>query len=81
MPGMFSGRSQSASAASEIPAASAARASGVRAPVLWVIGSADRPAMSDRAPYSTGTRIEVAANHQQTPVVAVDQIVDWIGRL
>ncbi|MBN9063003.1 MAG: alpha/beta fold hydrolase [Rhizobiales bacterium] len=63
------------------PAANAARASGVRTPVLWVIGSADRPAMSDRAPYSTGTRIEVAANHQQTPVVAVNQIVDWIGKL
>lgn len=60
------------------PAASAAQGSGVGAPVLWVIGTSDRAAMNDRAPYSRGTRIEVAAGHQDTPRVAVRQVIDWL---
>lgn len=62
------------------PAARAAAASGVRVPVLWVIGTGDRPAMRDRAPYATGSRIEVNADRQRTPVVAVQQIVQWIAQ-
>ncbi len=59
------------------PAGQAARGrSG--APVLWVIGSADRPAMNDRAPYSSGTRIQVSANHQTTPVAGVAATMEWI---
>lgn len=60
------------------PAASAAQGSGVGGPVLWVIGTGDRAAMNDRAPYSRGTRIEVSAGHQDTPRVAVRQVVDWL---
>jgi pimeloyl-ACP methyl ester carboxylesterase len=60
------------------PAASAAQGSGVGGPVLWVIGTGDRAAMNDRAPYSRGTRIEVSAGHQDTPRVAVRQVIDWL---
>lgn len=62
------------------PAGRAAQARGVRAPILWVIGTADRPAMRDPAAFSTGTRREVSANHQQTPVAAVDIAMDWLKR-
>lgn len=61
------------------PAAQAAQASGVRSPVLWVIGSGDRPAMNDRAAYS-GTRIVVQADHQKTPRVAVAEVIDWLQK-
>lgn len=60
------------------PAASATQGSGVGGPVLWVIGTGDRAAMNDRAPYSRGTRIEVAAGHGDTPRVAVRQVIDWL---
>ncbi|RYE32476.1 MAG: alpha/beta fold hydrolase [Hyphomicrobiales bacterium] len=60
------------------PAASAAQGSGVGGPVLWVIGTGDRAAMNDRAPYLRGTRIEVPAGHQDTPRVAVRQVIDWL---
>lgn len=62
------------------PAAEAARGRGAGSSVLWVIGRADRAAMNDRAPYSSGTRIEVDAGHQDTPRVAVGQVVDWLER-
>lgn len=61
------------------PAGRAARARGVSGSVLWVIGRADRPAMRDDAPYSRGTRIEVDANHQQTPVAAVPYVLEWLA--
>jgi dienelactone hydrolase len=61
------------------PAAQAAQASGVRSPVLWVVGSGDRPAMNDRAAAS-GTRIVVQADHQSTPRVAVAEVIDWLQR-
>jgi pimeloyl-ACP methyl ester carboxylesterase len=61
------------------PAAQAARASGVRAPTLWVIGSGDRAAMNDRA-ASSGTRIVVEADHQNTPRVAVAEVIDWLQK-
>lgn len=60
------------------PAGRAARAGGVRAPVLWVIGTADRPAMRDNAPHSTGQRIVIEANHQNTPARGTDQIIAWL---
>jgi pimeloyl-ACP methyl ester carboxylesterase len=60
------------------PAGRAARAQGVNVPVLWVIGRSDRPAMRDNAPYTTGQRIEVDGNHQQTPVAAVPHVIAWI---
>lgn len=60
-------------------AAQAAQASGVRSPVLWVVGAGDRPAMNDRAAYS-GTRIVVQADHQGTPRVAVAEVLDWPER-
>ena len=53
------------------PAGQAARGRGAGRSILWVIGRADRPAMRDRAPYSSGTRIEGDGNHQQTLVAAV----------
>lgn len=61
------------------PAAAAARGSGLRGPSLWVVGTADRPAMGDRAAYS-GTRLVVEADHAQTPRVAVAQVIDWLRR-
>lgn len=61
------------------PAAQAAQASGVRSATLWVVGTGDRAAMNDRAAYS-GTRIVVEAGHQDTPRVAVAQVVDWLER-
>ncbi|OQW53693.1 alpha/beta hydrolase [Candidatus Raskinella chloraquaticus] len=60
------------------PAAAAAAAQGVRTPVLWVIGSSDRPAIQDQAPYTVGQRVVVDANHQTTPVQGVAQTVAWI---
>lgn len=62
------------------PAGRAAKARGVRAPVLWVIGRADRPAMRDAAPRTTGTRVEVDADHKQTPAAAVEIVIDWLKR-
>lgn len=62
------------------PAGQAAAGRGGWAPVLWVIGRSDRAAMRDGAPYARGTRIEVDASHQTTPVAAVAQVVDWIAR-
>jgi pimeloyl-ACP methyl ester carboxylesterase len=62
------------------PAGRAARASGVKGPVLWVVGRSDRPAMRDEATYSRGTRIEVDANHQQTPIAAVPHVLEWLER-
>ena len=56
----------------------AAAAQGVRTPVLWVIGSSDRPAIQDQAPYTVGQRVVVDANHQTTPVQGVAQTVAWI---
>ncbi len=61
------------------PAAQAAQASGVRVPTLWVIGTGDRAAMTDRAAYS-GTRIVVEADHQTTPRVAVAEVIDWLQK-
>lgn len=63
------------------PAGRAARASGVNVPILWVVGTRDRAAMNDRAPYSTGRRIVVEADHGSTPRVAVAQVVEWISSL
>ncbi|MCO5092104.1 alpha/beta fold hydrolase [Bosea sp. (in: a-proteobacteria)] len=60
------------------PAASAAQGNGVGGPLLWVIGTGDKPAMNDRAPYSRGTRIQVSAGHPDTPRVAVRQVIDWL---
>ncbi len=62
------------------PAGQAARGRGGWGPVLWVVGSDDRPAMRDSAPGSRGTRIEVNANHQTTPVAAVPHVMEWLGR-
>lgn len=62
------------------PAAQAARGRGGRAPVLWVVGSQDRPAMRDPATSSRGTRIQVEANHQTTPVAAVPHVLEWLAR-
>lgn len=61
------------------PAGQAARGRGAGRSILWVIGRADRPAMRDRAPYSSGTRIEVDGNHQQTPVAAVPHVLEWLA--
>lgn len=63
------------------PAAAAARASGVRSSILWVIGDSDRAAMNDRAPYSGGTRIVVPAGHRDTPQASVSQVVGWLKGL
>jgi len=62
------------------PAAQAARGRGGSAPVLWVIGRADRAAMQDQAPYSRGTRVEVDADHRTTPVAAVSHVMEWLAR-
>jgi len=62
-------------------AADAASASGVRSSILWVIGDGDRAAMNDRAPYSGGTRIVVAAGHRDTPQASVSQVVGWLKGL
>ncbi len=62
------------------PAGRAARARGVGGPVLWVVGRFDRPAMRDEAAFSRGTRIELDADHQQTPVAAVPHVLDWLRR-
>jgi len=61
------------------PAGQAARGRGTGRSILWVIGRADRPAMRDRAPYGSGTRIEVDGNHQQTPVQAVPYVLEWLA--
>jgi len=62
------------------PAGRAARGQGGSAPVLWVVGRADPAAMRDRAPYSRGSRVEVDANHQTTPVAAVPHVMEWLAR-
>lgn len=61
------------------PAGQAARGRGAGRSTLWVVGRGDRPAMRDSAPYSSGTRIEVDANHQTTPVVAVPYVMEWLA--
>lgn len=61
------------------PAGQAARGRGAGRSTLWVIGRGDRPAMRDSAPHSSGTRIEVDANHQTTPVAAVPHVLDWLA--
>lgn len=62
------------------PAGRAARGQGVGRSTLWVIGNADRPAMQDRAAQSSGTRIEIDANHQNTPARGTPVILDWLKR-
>ena len=62
------------------PAGRAARARGVSAPVLWVVGTADRAAMNDPATRS-GTRIVLEADHKSTPRAAVAEVLQWIAGL
>lgn len=62
------------------PAGRAAAGSGGSASVLWVVGVDDRAAMRDPATRSRGTRIEVGANHQSTPVQGVPYIIEWLQR-
>ncbi|WP_336814450.1 alpha/beta fold hydrolase [Bosea sp. MMO-172] len=58
----------------------AASGSGGSASVLWVVGTDDRAAMRDPATRSRGSRIEVGANHQTTPVAGVPYIIDWLQK-
>lgn len=62
------------------PAGRAAAGSGGSASVLWVVGLEDRAAMRDPATRTRGTRIEVGANHQTTPVHGVPYVVDWLQK-
>jgi hypothetical protein len=48
--------------------------------VLWVVGRSDPAAMRDPATQSRGTRIEVDANHQTTPVAAVPYVMEWLSQ-
>jgi pimeloyl-ACP methyl ester carboxylesterase len=61
------------------PAGSAARGRGASGSVLWVIGNTDRPAMRDPA-TSSGTRVEVNADHRSTPIAGVPFIIDWLKK-
>jgi pimeloyl-ACP methyl ester carboxylesterase len=62
------------------PAGSAAQGRGGSQPVLWVVGTSDQPAMRDPATRSRGTRVEVDANHQRTPVAAVPYVLEWLAQ-
>jgi pimeloyl-ACP methyl ester carboxylesterase len=53
----------------------------VSAPILWVIGSEDRPAMQDSVSSRVGRRLVVPADHRMTPQAAVREVTTWLRDL
>lgn len=58
------------------PAHMSRTAGRVRAPILWLIGSDDRPAQ--RVPVG-GRTITIAAGHRDTPTKGAGEVVAWLS--